>query len=350
MRAIEITMNEDRGVRLTGYIQEVGGEFVGIEQRPAVIVLPGGGYGMCSDREADPVALEFARVGYQAFILRYTVRATEKELIWPHPIEDYDEAFELIREHADEWHVDMDRIATCGFSAGGHLAACTATIAKNRPKAAILGYPAIKDDMCDFCAPGLPRPAKEIDYKTPACFIMTARDDMLVSVKNAMTFADALDDNGINFELHIYSYGNHGFSNAAEWVNQSSMSRGAKHWMEDATRFLEEVWGRQITTGYTRPEIKRCVSSDFESQLSVDCTVLHLEKQGDVVMPIIGEALVAINGNIKARGYEGAAASYIKTIYTFRGLLEVAGITKEQIDAMDDALSKVELREAKLYE
>lgn len=110
MKTFEIVMHEDRNVRLSGLLQEVGGEFAPVEKRPGVIVLPGGGYGICSDREADPVALEFARAGYQAFILRYTVSAVEKEKIWPHPLEDYDEAWEIIESHAEEWHVDMDRI------------------------------------------------------------------------------------------------------------------------------------------------------------------------------------------------------------------------------------------------
>ncbi len=341
MKTLEIMMHEDRNVHLTALLQEVGGEFAGITKRPAVIVLPGGGYGMCSDREADPVALEFARMGYQAFILRYTVRATEKELIWPHPVNDYDEAFDLIRAHSDEWHVDMDRIAVCGFSAGGHLAACAATVAKNRPRAAILGYPAILEDICAFCAPGLNLPAQEIDTKTPPCFIMAARDDTVVNVKNATAFADALNDHGINFELHIYSYGGHGFGNGKQWVNQNSLSRGARRWMEDATRFLEEVWGQFTPTGFTKPEISRCISDDYESYFSVNCTVLHLEKHSEVLQSVIGQEMAAINSIIQARGYEGPAAMYIKSIFTMKGLLELVGMTAEQIDGIDQRLRKI---------
>ncbi len=344
MKTLEIMMHEDRNVHLTALLQEVGGEFAGITKRPAVIVLPGGGYGMCSDREADPVALEFARMGYQAFILRYTVRATEKELIWPHPVNDYDEAFDLIREHSDEWYVDMDRIAVCGFSAGGHLTACAATVARNRPRAAILGYPAILKDICDFCAPGLNLPAEEVDDKTPPCFIMAARDDQIVNVKNATAFADALNDKGINFELHIYSHGGHGFSSGIQWVNQNSISRGARRWMEDATRFLEEVWGQFTPTGFTKPEIYRCTSDDYESYFSVNCTVLHLEKHKDLVEGVIGNALDAVNGIIKARGYEGPVGMYIKSIYTMKGLLELVGMTPEQIDGIDQQLRKISSR------
>ena len=63
--------------------------------------------------------------------------------MWPNPLEDYDQAMELIAAHAKEWHLIPEKIAVIGFSAGGHLAACAATMAKHRPAAAILAYPVI---------------------------------------------------------------------------------------------------------------------------------------------------------------------------------------------------------------
>ena len=73
MQVNKMVLNEERNVTLTSYIQTVEGEFNYIKKRPAIVVLPGGGYQMCSDREADPVALAYAQAGYQAFILRYSV-------------------------------------------------------------------------------------------------------------------------------------------------------------------------------------------------------------------------------------------------------------------------------------
>ena len=52
-----IVLNEARKVTLTAYLQDVEGEFGNIPKRPGILVLPGGGYQMCSDREADPVAI-----------------------------------------------------------------------------------------------------------------------------------------------------------------------------------------------------------------------------------------------------------------------------------------------------
>lgn len=59
MKLETITLNAQRNVTLTAYRLDVGGEFGNIPRRPAVLVLPGGGYSMCSDREADPVALAY---------------------------------------------------------------------------------------------------------------------------------------------------------------------------------------------------------------------------------------------------------------------------------------------------
>ena len=134
MKAEKIVLNEEREVSLTAYIQEVDGEF-GFAKRPAMVVIPGGGYAICSDREADAVAMAYLKAGYQAFILRYTCTPRGK---WPLPLEDYEQAMTLIEERADEWHIDMAKIAVVGFSAGGHLAACAATVAEHKPAAAVL--------------------------------------------------------------------------------------------------------------------------------------------------------------------------------------------------------------------
>ena len=114
-----IVLNEARKVTLTAYLQDVEGEFGNIPKRPGILVLPGGGYQMCSDREADPVAFPYLKAGYQVFVLRYSVK---KDALWPQPLEDYDAAMDLIRSRAQEWKLYPDKIAVIGFSAGGHLA------------------------------------------------------------------------------------------------------------------------------------------------------------------------------------------------------------------------------------
>ena len=332
-------ISEDKGERITSFSQETEGL---PDKHPAVIIIPGGGYSRLSERESDPIALKFAGMGYQAFILRYTVSETDKEHIWPHPIEEYDKAVEIIQSKADEWGVDTDRIAVCGFSAGAHLAACAATMADHRPAAVILGYPALLGDVCDACAPGLPHPIEEVDDQTPPCFIFMARDDMLVSVKNATAFADALTDHGINYEMHIYSQGGHGFTTALDYLNGNKISSRARNWIEDAGEFLEEVWGHFNINGFTSPEIQRTINGDYEKHLSVDCTLANLENQGPAITGLLKNYLAETDQLIEEKGFDGAPAQFIKHIYSFRTVLNMLSVPAEKISELNNRLSEID--------
>ena len=142
---------EDRkDVCLTGYLLHASEQYqVGVK-KPAVIVCPGGAYLKVSDQEAECVALRFAANGYHAFVLTYSVGEACK---YPTTLLEIAKSILHIRQHADEWLVDENRIAVCGFSAGGHLCATISTQYKQaaellgvapeavRPDAAILGYP-----------------------------------------------------------------------------------------------------------------------------------------------------------------------------------------------------------------
>ena len=92
-------------------------------QRPSVLVIPGGGYAMTSDREAEPIAMQFLAAGCNAFVLRYSVAPS----VFPTALLEAAEAVQRIRAHADDWQCDPSKIAVIGFSAGGHLAANLAT-------------------------------------------------------------------------------------------------------------------------------------------------------------------------------------------------------------------------------
>jgi len=122
---------------ITGYIHEKSGEMPNADIRPAVLVFPGGGYMMCSDREADPVALAYLAEGYNAFILRYTVGIDEPV---SKSFADADEAMAYLHSNAGELNIDKDKIAVVGFSAGGHLAACLVTMVKSsrRPPSSVI--------------------------------------------------------------------------------------------------------------------------------------------------------------------------------------------------------------------
>ena len=146
------------GAALVGYLRDETTEMPAFNIRPAILILPGGGYAWCSSREADPVAMQFLQAGYNVFILTYTCRKddTQPPLRWQ-PLIDAAGAILHIRRNAAKFRVDPFKVAVCGFSAGGHLAASTAILwdaepvqkalsihaEEARPDAVVLGYPVI---------------------------------------------------------------------------------------------------------------------------------------------------------------------------------------------------------------
>lgn len=200
----------NENVTLTAYIPHFSNEMPHLEKRPAILVIPGGAYKFCSDREAEPVALAFMNKGYAAFVLRYSIG--EGKAAFPRPLNDAEEALELIQRNADEWRIDASKIAAIGFSAGGHLCAALGTMGRIRPAACILGYPCILDSMSAILAEPVPSLEKEVDENTPATFIFASREDTCVPIENSIKYMAALNEYKIPFEVHIFEKGYHGFS------------------------------------------------------------------------------------------------------------------------------------------
>lgn len=275
MRTEKLTLNEQRNVTLTAYLQDVGGEFPNICKRPAILVLPGGGYSMCSDREADPIALAYLQAGYQAFVLRYSVQGHS---VWPNPLDDYEQAMERIRANAEKWDLYADKVAVIGFSAGGHLAGAAATMAKNKPNAAILGYPAVEGETIRACQATAPDVVSAVDSHTCPCFVFATRTDNIVPISNTLNFTAALAKHGVGFESHIYAYGPHGFSTGSSAVLTpgTEICDRAPSWVADSIGWLKDVLGDFGEGKMTAPKCGRRVNDNCEPFLSVDCTMDHL--------------------------------------------------------------------------
>ncbi|MBR6361270.1 MAG: alpha/beta hydrolase [Clostridia bacterium] len=206
---------KNEGVTLTAYIPDYSQEMAYLDKRKAILVIPGGGYYMCSDREAEPVAFAFMGKGYAAFILRYSLKENSA---FPRPLDDATEAMRIIRENAEKWRIDPGKIAAIGFSAGGHLCAALSTMSDERPNAQILGYPCILEKIGKILAEPIPGVDTEVDEKTPPAFIFASAEDDCVPVANSLKYAEALDAHKIPFEMHIYAKGWHGFSLADSTV------------------------------------------------------------------------------------------------------------------------------------
>ena len=333
----KIILNEERNVTFSAFVQPVGGEFANIKERPAVLILPGGGYQVCSDREAEIVAFAYLAVGYQAFVLRYSVKDNAK---WPNPLNDYEQAMDLIKQNAEKWHVSKDRIAVVGFSAGGHLAACAATIARNRPAAVILGYPAIKKDVVDMCRTDLPYPAEYVGDTTCPCFIFAARDDNTVHISNALVFAQALSDHDVSFEMHLYSFGGHGFSTAVPALGLGAHTARLGDWVKDSIGWLEEAWGKFTQNGFSKPLFSRAVNGNHENVFSVDCTVGYLKGHYDLIKDAAGKYIDQID-QVLLGNFNQYTRTYLGSLFKLGDLMMMLRISGEEISALDCKLRKI---------
>ncbi|WP_128546605.1 alpha/beta hydrolase [Larkinella soli] len=201
----------------------------------AVMVCPGGGYGMLAfGHEGEEVAKWFNDLGVAAFVLKYRLpddrtQKNKHEV----PLMDAMQAMKLIRQNAGKWNVDPGRVGVMGFSAGGHLAATLSTHYHRGPMAgeeakpnfSVLIYPVVtfgakahsgsRDNLL-----GRNAPAEQIAYysnelqvsdKTPPTFLVHAQDDKGVPVENSIDYYLALKNAGVPGEMHLYPTGGHGF-------------------------------------------------------------------------------------------------------------------------------------------
>lgn len=233
----------DNDATLTCYVQEPSDELATAKVRPAVLVLPGGGYFFTSDREAEPVALAYLAEGFNAFVLRYAVGA---ESPFDLSFADARAALAWIREHASELHVDATKVAAVGFSAGGHLAASLATAAEDKPDALVVGYPVTLEEFGPPIGKQLIDVPSQVTAANPPTFLFSTCDDTVVPIRNSLAFLSALAEAGVPFESHVYLLGPHGLSlsKALTANGRADMAEGSvAAWFTDSVRFLRTVFG-----------------------------------------------------------------------------------------------------------
>lgn len=228
---------------LTAYVQDRSEELSNTAVRPAVLVLPGGGYASCSDREAEPVALGYLAEGFNAFVLRYAVGPNAA---WEQSFADGEAGLSWVREHAAETGIDPTKVAAVGFSAGGHLATSLGTLSEDRPDALVLGYPVTLAEFGAVMGKEVPDTPTAVTKDTPPTFLFSTYADALVPIRNSLTFLAALAEHEVPFESHIYVLGAHGLSLAKPLTanGQGAMTDDVvAAWLPDSVRFLHRVFG-----------------------------------------------------------------------------------------------------------
>lgn len=275
----EILLNpEVPDVKLITYLLSPSREVKPGEKKPAVIVCPGGAYQFLSDKEGEPIALKYNSEGFHSFVFCYHV-GTDSYTKQPQPVIDLAKAVLVIKQHAEEWEVDPDKISICGFSAGGHLCAMYSSLWKEKwlyktcgcksedlkISAAVLAYPMADYvlvenmrrenptdlmDQVNATMTGTANPDMEVVEKcsplsyvntdTVPCFIWHTYQDELLDVRNSLHFAERLAECQVPFELHIYEEGKHGLALACEATDceKQEKERTAVEWFHDMICFL----------------------------------------------------------------------------------------------------------------
>lgn len=274
------------------------------ETMPTVLICPGGAYFYTSQRESEPVAHEFLAKGYNVFVLHYSTMATKRMVDenltyeearlniedailsskdqpsqFPLPLIELALAMKHIHEHAEEYHVDVDNIITCGFSAGANLVSLLGVYWNSswlndvvgtdqetlKPKAQILAYGYMDSlDLYETKIDGLKdieeamlkatfntidpsekdlksvSPRLLVHRDVPATFLWHTREDDLVPVEQSIQFSLALQKHNVPWEMHIFDRGDHGLSVASK--ASMSENKHAHNWVDLADSWLKTYY------------------------------------------------------------------------------------------------------------
>jgi acetyl esterase/lipase len=225
----------------------------------AVVVCPGGGYvGLALGHEGKEIAEWLNQHGISAFVLKYRRAPRYKH---PAPLMDVSRAIRTVRANAKELGVDPGKVGVWGFSAGGHLASCAATMfndaksdaedpierVSSRPDFAILCYPVIdmegaathrgsrKNLLGDNPPAELVKQMStqnRVTSKTPPTFLFHTDADAGVVPENSILFYLALKRAKVPAELHVYEKGPHGVGLAAKDAVLRTWSDRLADWLK----------------------------------------------------------------------------------------------------------------------
>lgn len=236
------------------------------EDRPCIVICPGGGYAMTSPRESEPVAKVYNAQGFHAIVVHYRVAPHRH----PAPLDDLSLCMSLLRQNAKALKLRSNKMFVCGFSAGGHLAASLGVHwnkdflqekleikESNQPNGLILCYPVITSEEAHWGSfenlLGKEHKPEELEFMnlnhhvgdhTPPSFLWHTVEDVVVPVGNSLRFAKALGEKDIPYEMHLFPKGIHGLSLAIEEVfscpEEGAPDKHVAKWLELSASWIKE--------------------------------------------------------------------------------------------------------------
>lgn len=296
-----VNLRQDGSAFLETYVQEPLLSPGKYRTRPAMVICPGGAYLNIASREREIVAMKFAGMGYDCFVLNYThllltrpLDGSAPELApechYPMPLVELIEAMAYVRANAERLHVDANRVYCVGFSAGGHLVGSLAErwddpelmaeAARNleaalgesvavtpevtKPTGVIMGYPAISfppesegfsenlTDAEEYILRAVfgstqrdPEIEDHYDLRRhvrddmPRLFVWHDLHDDLTSPAETLEFARLAVERGNEVEAHLFQTGSHGivFADETNALSDDDIDR-CSGWLELARSWL----------------------------------------------------------------------------------------------------------------
>ena len=206
----------------------------------SVIICPGGSYiWLDMDNEGYSVAKYLNKHGITAFVLKY--RTAIQNNHHPAMIEDLQRAMHIVKENAEIYKIDPEKVGVMGFSAGGHLAGTAAIY--DKPYFAAMIYPVVsmEDSIChkksrknllgkDY-SPELAKMMsleQNVHPDMPPIFLVHCTGDKTVDYRNSLVMDKALKANNIKSLLLLFDengHGGHGFGirpngKATGWIDE----------------------------------------------------------------------------------------------------------------------------------
>lgn len=247
------------------------------EKRPAIIILPGGGYNYIADSENEPIVFHFLARGYSVFSLHYSVGERSE---YPGPLIEVFRSIKYVKENADRFWIDSSQIVLCGFSAGAHLAGLAATqymlreinkimnvgVDMYKPNAVILCYPITNVTRLHDEIPNRVKTwgsmlsnqnekadvVKYISKDMCPTFLWHTRTDGIVPVTQSLEMIEVMQDEGVDFECHIFCWGYHGLSsndvlsNYKGAIQNGEVVPNVDKWIELASNWINYLFNFNV--------------------------------------------------------------------------------------------------------
>lgn len=230
----------------------------------ALIICPGGSYHHLGVfNEGRSTAKWFSSRHVATFLLCY--RTAQDNYHYPAMMQDVQRAFQLVREHADDYGVDTAKVGIIGFSAGGHLAVWAGALGGKKDELAGMGIQTNVSLRPNFVIPVYPvvsmqddiahqwsrrsllgrAPSQEqkdafsmemqIPADMPPTYLVACKDDPVVPFENSVRLYEALQSARVDSSFAVYEKGGHGFG-----MQTYKIPSRKYHWDEQLAAWLEE--------------------------------------------------------------------------------------------------------------